>query len=190
MDKWYGFGLLLVGLLAIGLISCDDDDDAAVLDVGNSTIQGTVQSFTADGVTVSFMAPEKTRGIAQGVADVLVPPALAAVEGVTVTVQGTTLSTTTAANGTFVISGVPAGSYVLVFSYQGTEITYAVDVPDNTRVELNGVALVDDGTITVVQVLAVPLVSTSNNDDDDEEEEAAAPAPTNGTIDFRIGEAP
>lgn len=66
-------------------VGCDDDEDvAASTAVGTSTIQGNVKSFVSGGVTVSFSRVRMQRGVLSSIADLLVPVAQAAVEGVTI----------------------------------------------------------------------------------------------------------
>jgi hypothetical protein len=107
---------------------------------GHSTITGNVRSFST--ATAFYMPAPRQSGITRflnGIADLLVAPAQAAVPGVRVSVKGTDLSSTTADDGSFVVSGVPAGSQTLEFSSGGGTASLTVEVPDNSTVQLTDI---------------------------------------------------
>ena len=115
--------LLVLSLVtSMVLAGCDggDDDQAQ----GTSTIQGNVTSFGANVVA--------------GVLPVI-----------TVSLQGTDHVTTTAADGSFTITGVSVGDFVLVFSFGETTATYPVAVTLNVTITLANVAIAIDGTVAV-----------------------------------------
>ena len=105
---------------------------------GASTIRGSVNSFSGGG---SLYVPraEPSYRLASAVADLielLVPAAHAAVEGVLVSIAGTELQTSTADDGFFIVSGVPAGERVMLFALSDDVATLTLDVPPNAEIDL------------------------------------------------------
>ncbi len=115
--------VVAVMVLALAFAGCGGgggDDQAQ----GTSTIQGNVTSFGTDVVA--------------GVLPLI-----------TVSIQGTDLITTVAADGSFIITGVLAGDLALVFSSGDTVATYPVAVALNVTITLQDVVIAVDGTIEV-----------------------------------------
>lgn len=72
---------------------------------------------------------------------------------ITVTVEGNpSLSTTVSANGTFVLEGLPAGSFTLVFSMNGTVIGTITITGVGDQVEVHIVVQVTSTTVILVNV--------------------------------------
>lgn len=156
MNKYYikRFAAMLVSVLAlVGLHAVTGCEGGGGSD-GSSTIQGNVSRYT--GGVATYMPGEHTDRLStflSSLGDLFSTPAYAAgLEGVTVTVEGTSLSAVTDGNGHFVISGVPAGDYTLVISYDGQTATYAVNVPsDNATITLGDIE-VEHGVVSVANV--------------------------------------
>jgi hypothetical protein len=56
---------------------------------------------------------------------------------VTVTVEGTTITAEVAADGTFVLKGVPSGKFTLVFMVDGEKIgEFSIEAPDGSEVKV------------------------------------------------------
>lgn len=156
MRKVLIFGMMLAVIAAVGLLSgCeepwDDDDDDAV--AGTTTIQGNVADFS-------------------------VPVAAGVKAGVTVMLKGTGYKAETAEDGSFVISGVPAGEYILVIKYGDTEAEYPIGtVAENSRIEIKDLTVSSGGSVSIASVTVVDLgtdtssKTVSDDDDDDEEED-------------------
>lgn len=78
-------------------------------------------------------------------------PSIAAAEKVVVTVQGTTITAEVSANGTFVLKGVPSGSFTLVFTVGGKEIgSIPISAADGSEVKVT--VRVRNGVLVVVEV--------------------------------------
>lgn len=162
MSKWWTIGLVLALVASIGLMTgCenpfDDDDDDVATD--SATIQGNVADF---GLTTAAVAGVKA--------------------GVTVMIKGTDYKAVTADDGTFVISGVPAGNYVLVIKVGDQEVEYSLgEVAANSRVEITNIVVNALGEVSVETVKVVDLGASTtttivdNNDDDDDDD-------TSGTV--------
>lgn len=130
---------------AMAVVGCESSSDGSGGSPdGNSTVQGTVISYS--GAT-AFFTPVAPRGWLARIGDLLAPPALAAGRaGVNVRVSGTGLDATTDGNGFFVLSGVPAGSQTLDFSLGTDSATYVLFVPENATISLNAI-VVSDGAV-------------------------------------------
>ena len=56
---------------------------------------------------------------------------------ITVTVEGTTITAEVAADGTFVLQGIPGGSFTLVFMVDGSKIgDFQIEAPDGSQVKV------------------------------------------------------
>lgn len=171
MKKIFMMWLLCVGLASVCLmVGCeapwDSDDDSDSL-AGTSTIQGNVSSFDAVGsATVAGASYRKA--------------------GITVKVKGTDKSAETAADGTFVISGLAAGTYTLVFKLGDVEVEYPIGaVAENARVEITNVFVGDNGVVRVEKVVVVDLGTGSSRKTVDNEEETAQSS-GGGTISVNV----
>ncbi|HSD27745.1 MAG TPA: hypothetical protein VLL75_10615 [Vicinamibacteria bacterium] len=78
-------------------------------------------------------------------------PSAAKAEKVVVTVEGTTITTEVSANGTFVLKGIPGGSFTLIFTVGGTEIG-RIDVLAEDGAEVKVVVKVENGLLVLVEL--------------------------------------
>ncbi len=168
---------MLASVLALPLMGCDSGGGGDGPS-GNSTVQGNVDSISGGAATYRPASRDGWRGILAQVAELVLPRAWAAVEGVTIRVVGTDLVATTADDGSFIISGVPAGQQTLIFSYGSTTSSLDVNVPANATVRLQNIDVssgsVDVGTVDV-KVEAADDNGNANvngNDDDDNDNDA------------------
>ena len=146
---------------------------------GNSTIMGTVKSYKT--VASVYLPSERVNGLAKVVgtiADLFVPQAQAAVAGVTVKIKGTDLSGTTASDGLFVISGVPAGTRTVVFEFNGDSVEIEVEVEKGSTVHLDGVkcdggssSSDDDGEVEIEHVHSEDHDADDDDDDSDDDDD-------------------
>jgi len=146
---------------AILLSGCDGGSSGGP--DGGGTIQGTVDSYSGGG---AFYMPEPKGTImqqwARSALEFVVPSARAAAAGVTVSVQGTDISGTTSDDGFFILSGVPPGAQTLEFSFNGSTATYAVIVPENGVIIMEGVD-VNNGNVDVSNIQVIE--DDDSNDD-------------------------
>lgn len=87
-------------------------------------------------------------------------------QNVEVSVAGTDLSSTTASDGLFVISGVPPGEQTVVFSRDTVAAPLLLQVPSNSVIELQNVR-VAEGVVRVSRI----RVSESDDDDGDDRDD-------------------
>ena len=137
--------ILLTAILLTLLIAgtgCDSGgggDDST----GTTTIEGSIQSFTTDGLAQYISTPKASFPVRcfQSLKSMLVPDAAAATgtPGVNVSVANTDLSTQTDENGFFIISGVPQGNQQLLCEYQGQYAQLDCYCPSNSTIRLNNV---------------------------------------------------
>ena len=169
--------ILVSAHVALLVVGCDSGGGSGP--DGNSTIQGTVDSFSAGG---AFYMPREKESrlmeLARHVMNLVVPEAKAAVQGVTVRLEGTDLSGTTDDRGFFIISGAPGGDRELTFSYNGQSAALPVNVPDNGVVTLDRVR-VNNGSVGVGRVSVVQAPSDNSNDNQAGNANANANANTN-----------
>lgn len=140
---------------ALLVTSCEmpwEDDDKVS---GSSSIEGNVVSFTTAHMEYTPAGKEHLpSSIIDGISELLVPSAYAAgASGVSVSVQGTGLSTTTADNGYFIITGVPAGNHKLIFEFGGQTATFEITVGSNETIELSGIQIDSDGNVGVSDII-------------------------------------
>ena len=78
-------------------------------------------------------------------------PSTAKAEKITVKVDGTTITAEVAANGTFVLKGIPSGTFTLVFMVDGKEIgRITVTAEDGAEVKI--VVKVEAGSLVLVEI--------------------------------------
>lgn len=159
--------VLGVAVMAGALIvaSCDSSDSNGVS--GNTTIIGNVSSYVAG--STFFTPSRRARGLARildRALNLLVPPAVAGLGGVTITVAGTDLKAEAEDDGSFVISGVPAGAQQLIFTYGESTALLSIDVPANATITLSGIAI-SGGTVNIggVSIQVNDNTSTANEND-------------------------
>ncbi len=163
------FGLALAGGSLL-VASCDSGGGDNGPD-GNSTVQGTVVSFSSGtAYFVPMHAPRGLAGVLAGLLDLVIPQAQAGQNNVSVRIAGTGLFATTDETGFFVISGVPAGSQSLEFSMGTKSVSYAVGVPANATVtikniSISGNSITTGGVDTQIHVAPINTVEspTSTN---------------------------
>lgn len=83
---------------------------------------------------------------------------------ITVTVAGTTISTTISANGTFELEGLPAGTFTLTFSSNGVTIGTVTITSVPTDAEVNVVVQVNTTVVILVKVEVNGTDETDSND--------------------------
>ncbi len=137
---------------------------------GTSAIRGNIAAFkTADA---SFVPVKKEKEsllarVASWISEALVPSAYAAGnrEGIIVTLDGpVSRSTTTAADGTFSFSQLPAGTYTLQFEYDGEQVRYrgrsgqvpTITLGENEIVELVNLRI-SGGKVNIGNIRVIPL---------------------------------
>jgi hypothetical protein len=104
-------------------------------------------SSSGDGVVVQGML--LSEGAAVGAADLSSSAAQA--KKVTVRVEGTTLTVDVSANGTFKLSGVPSGTFTLVFLADGVEVgRVVVSAGDGSQVNI--VVQVQGSVLVVIDI--------------------------------------
>ena len=131
--------LLVIACCVAGavLVGCGGSDDATYnTDPGTTVIIGNVVSYETAAARV-----------------------LAAVEGVTVFLLGTTHTTTTGSDGKFELTNVAPGSYKVVFQLGGIEAQYALTVDVDLLLELKDVSVDASGVATVGEVLSGPIAT-------------------------------
>ncbi len=139
----YGLALLMVGLPLAG---CGGSSPTSPSGAGTVVLHGV--AVGADG------APTASAGGVTAQA--------ASKDRITVTVQGTSISTTVSSNGTFELENVPPGSFTLVFSMNGTVIgTVTI-----TGVPAQGeIKIVVQVTVTTVVLINLEIDDHENDDD-------------------------
>jgi hypothetical protein len=149
---------------------------------GGAMISGTIKAFVGSGVVYMPVAKPQhplARAVT-AVLDLLVPSAQAAVAGVTVIVEGTGIEATTLEDGEFVLTSVPAGTQVLVFSFNGETARYQISVPENATITLEGVTIqgtsvsIDEVRIDGVAQPADEDEENASEDDDPEDDTPSA----------------
>jgi hypothetical protein len=160
---------LLVSLTAV-IVGCNgsgsNDDDGVQ---GSSTIRGNISAFeTADATFVpgreengSFLAR-----VTSWISEALVPCAYAAGnrEGIIVYLDGpVSRTTTTAADGSFAFTQLPAGTYGLQFEYEGEQVRYrgrsgqvaTITLGNNETVELVNLRI-SGGKVNIGNIRMIP----------------------------------
>jgi hypothetical protein len=78
-------------------------------------------------------------------------PSAAQAQKVVVTVESTTITAEVSANGTFVLKGIPGGSFTLIFTVGGTEIG-RIEVVAGDGAEVKVVVKVENGLLVLVEL--------------------------------------
>ena len=161
MSRWLTCGLTLAIAAGVCLmVGCEDPfhSSSSGGSAGTVTVQGNVSDFSA-------------------------PVAAGVKAGVTVMLKGTSYSTTTADDGTFVISGVKAGNYILVIKYGDAEYEYPLgDIAANSRVEITDITVNSSGSVIVAKIQIIDLGTNSTTTTVDD---SSTPAST-GTVSVKM----
>lgn len=160
------FGLAI----AVFIASCESNSDPA----GTAAIQGNIVAFeTAAATFRPTYSPEESRlaRLSKGLTEFVAPTAQAASQaghgGITVYVEGpVNRSTTTADDGTFVCSELPAGDYHIGFQYNGQDIMYrgnsgqmaTISCADNMSTDLVDIRI-SGGMVNIGNIRMMPMES-------------------------------
>lgn len=162
------------------------DDEASSPD-GTSTVRGRITAFDFGAVTVRLDRPVADAATPfsafREAAALLIPDAAANTLGdITVYIRETDISTLTAGDGSFVLSGVPAGTHELGILWGGREAVYTFSVGDNQQLELVNMRVLSDGTVRVDSERLLPLSSpTTTSSSGTSTTSASAGGTTSGT---------
>ena len=157
---------LTVCALFLTQMSCDNGGGGSSSE--GSTVTGQVETYSTEGAFFNAAPkPGRLDLIAEALSCLIASPAYAVVQGVSVSVSGTDLRSTTQADGTFVIFGVPAGLQTLIFSFNGTSASMVVDVPARSTIELENVRVSTSG-VSVRRINVEADDNDNGNDDNDD----------------------
>lgn len=156
--------------IAVFIVGCESSSDPT----GTASIQGNIVAFETATATFTPMYPLKESRIARlfkELSEIIAPSAQAASQagrgGITVYVDGpVSQSTTTAEDGTFVCSGLPAGDYHIGFKYNGQDIMYrgnsgqmaTISCADNMSTDLVNIRI-SDGMVNIGNIRMMPMGS-------------------------------
>lgn len=143
-----GLYLLLV-MVGLPLMGCGGSSPTSPSGAGGVVLHGV--AVGADG------APAASAGGVSAQA--------ASKDRITVTVQGTSMSTTVSSNGTFELEGVPTGSFTLVFSSNTTVIgtVTITGVPNQGQIQI-----VVQVTVTTVVLITLEIDDNENDHQSDD----------------------
>jgi hypothetical protein len=147
MVRLRGVGLFIALLMAgLPLIGCGGSSPTSPSGAGKVVLHGVAVgpdgAPTASGGGVTAQAASKDR--------------------ITVTVQGTSISTTVSTNGTFELEDLPTGSFALVFSINTTVIGTVTITGVPTQGEIQIVVQV---TVTTVVLISLEIDDQENDND-------------------------
>jgi hypothetical protein len=132
MDGLRRMLVCLVALAGVALVGCGGSPTSPS-GSGGVTVQGVL---LGEGATLSASSAGS---------------ASASGGTITVTIEGTSISTTISGNGTFELDGVPAGTFTLVFTRDGEEIG-RISVTAGDGVEVKIVVKVEDADVVLVDL--------------------------------------
>ena len=138
--------LVVVALLPLTLVACSGGNNPAGASQ-TATIRGTVNAGAGTSTSSASVARQS-------------------VPQITITVMGTSISTTTDSQGTFVLTGVPTGTITLRFQGRGMDATLVI----------SGLAAGQTMTISV-QVSGSHASRDDDNDDDNGSQPSPSPSP-------------
>jgi hypothetical protein len=148
MMRLRGVGLYLALLIAgLPLVGCGGSSPTSPSGAGKVVLHGV--AVGADGASAASAGGVTAQAASK--------------DRVTVTVQGTSISTTVSANGTFELEGLPAGDFTLVFTINTTVIG---------TITITGVPT--SGEISIVVQITVTTVVLINLEIDDHENDDAS----------------
>lgn len=156
--------------IAVFIVGCESNSDPT----GTAAIQGNVVSFetaTATFMPIYSREPSRIACLFTAFSEILAPSAQAASQagrgGITVYVDGPVgQSTTTADDGTFICSGLPAGDYHIGFKYNGQDIMYrgrsgqmaTISCSDNMSTQLIDIRI-SGGMVNIGNIRMMPMGS-------------------------------
>lgn len=166
--------LLITAMFCLGIAvliaGCDNSSDPT----GTVAIQGNIVSFeTATATFTPTYPPEESRiaRLFSGLTEFFAPTTQAASQagrgGIMVYVDGpANRSTTTAEDGTFVFSEMPAGDYHIGFKYNGQDIMYrgnngqmaTISCADNMNTDLVNIRI-REGMVNIENIRMMPMES-------------------------------
>ncbi len=135
--------LLMVGLPFVG---CGGSSPTSPSGAGKVVLHGV--AVGADGASTASVGGVTARAASK--------------DRITVTVQGTSISTTVSTNGTFELENLPAGSFTLVFSINTTVIGTVTITGVPTSGEIQIVVQV---TVTTVVLISLEIDDQENDND-------------------------
>ena len=147
MVRFRGLGLYLALLIAgLPLVGCGGSSPTSPSGAGKVVLHGV--AVGADGASMASGGGVTAQAASK--------------DKVTVTVQGTSISTTVSANGTFELEGLPAGDFTLVFTIYTTVIgTITITgVPSSGEIKI-----VVQITVTTVVLINLEIDDQENDDD-------------------------
>ncbi len=144
-----GVGLyLLLLMVGLPLVGCGGSSPTSPSGAGKVVLHGV--AVGADGAPAASAVGVSARAASK--------------DRITVTVQGTSISTTVSTNGTFELEDVPTGSFTLVFSINTTVIGTVTITGVPAQGEIQIVV-----QITVTTVVLINLEIDDHEDDDNED---------------------
>lgn len=147
-------------LMMVALVGCEGSGSGSA---GNSTVQGNVKNFSSSTDLAQAYRMNMKANTSASMAE-------ATPAGVTVALEGTDLVATTDDDGQFVITGVPAGSYVLVLTYNGVSASYSITVPDNATIKLDDIQVIN-GIVSVAEIEVEDMADDDDQGDDDSDDD-------------------
>lgn len=141
----------VIGLLVVSLTGCSKNDGAsdvsgAAAELSNVAGQPGAPGSTVQGNIVA-QAPAAVRG-SNAKADIIGT----GTPGVVVTIQGTSLSVVTGADGMFTFYGILPGTYILQFSLGGAQCALQLTITGNDVIELRNTEIEDEDGDGVLEV--------------------------------------
>lgn len=143
---------LLIGSMIVVACGGGSSSSAGGGNAGASNVVGNITTFNS----ASFTPESADNNLLAHLGKWLLPAPAQAVSGVTVSIAGAT--TVTQGDGSFAISGLPAGDQVITFSQDSRSASITVDLPPNATLVLANIIVNDD---------QVSVGNTSVADDDD-----------------------
>ncbi len=164
---------LILGLTLIFMISCGGSSGNSdyTITQSSSVVEGDVATFIAGTSIYNQQPPDgMLAGILKTIYDRVFTPAYAQLEGVIVEIVELGLLATTASDGEFRFTDVPAGDYTLAFSYNGDTETMPINVPPNSIITIEDI-IIKDGSISVADIEIEAIDEDDDSMDDVSEDD-------------------